>query len=78
MQSDMIQYVILNRLLTYHIQFAHVPSAFQFRLGGYKGVLAVDPEAEGRTGALRDLLAVLNLQFWLDLHNGNSPRITIR
>lgn len=33
-------------------QFAHVPSAFQFRLGGYKGVLAIDPEADGRTGAL--------------------------
>jgi hypothetical protein len=31
------------------MQFAHVPSGFQFRLGGYKGVLAVDPEADGRT-----------------------------
>ena len=48
MPLDMILY--LTRNLTLIWQFAHVPSGFQFRLGGYKGVLAVDPEAEGRTG----------------------------
>lgn len=56
------------------MQFAHVPSAFQFRLGGYKGVLAVDPEADGRTSLHKPIL-LLTVQSWFVRHNGNFPLI---
>jgi hypothetical protein len=50
----------IQAILITPLQFAHVPSAFQFRLGGYKGVLAVDPEADGRTG-LANFLTLLKV-----------------
>jgi RNA-dependent RNA polymerase len=67
-------FTIFQAVLIHPAQFAHVPSAFQFRLGGYKGVLAVDPEAAGRT-SLHKPIPLLTIQSWFVRHNENFPLI---